>query len=88
MSSEMKNSAFGAASAFFAEAFSDFALPPLSSMLRRRASMRLTTLAGRDGAFSLGTGNPACFERICSNRVLVAVFELVRLELAAHPARP
>src|SRR5260370_1147210 len=39
---------------------------PLSAMVRRSASMRLTTLAGRAGAFSVGAGTPACFERISS----------------------
>src|SRR6478609_9235923 len=48
-----------AGSAFLAAAFSVFALPPAPSMLRRSASMRLTTLAGRVGAFSFGAGCPA-----------------------------
>ena len=57
-----------AGSAFFA---ADFAagldlLPPASSMLRLSASMRLTTLAGFDGAFSFGAGKPACLERMSS----------------------
>jgi hypothetical protein len=54
-----------AGSAFFAAALAGFALaPPVSSMLRLSASMRLTTLAGFDGAFSFGAGKPACLERM------------------------
>ena len=58
----------GAASAAarFAAGFAAFAFPPLSSMLRRSASMRLTTFAGRAAGFSFGAGNPACLERMSS----------------------
>jgi hypothetical protein len=47
---------------------SAFSLAPVSSMLRRSASIRLTTLAGRAGALSLGAGNPACFPSLAHER--------------------
>lgn len=56
----------GGASVARLEAFAVFPLPPVSSMLRRNASMRLSTLAGRAGAFSFGAGSPACLERMSS----------------------
>src|SRR5262245_22866451 len=58
----------GAASAAarFPTVFSGLALPPPTSILRRSASIRLTTLAGRAAGFSFGAGKPACFERMSS----------------------
>src|SRR4026208_2588480 len=50
-------------SAFFGADLAGFSLPPAPSMLRRSASIRLTTLAGRAGAFSGGAGQPACLLR-------------------------
>src|SRR5262245_2142330 len=40
--------------------------PPPASMLRRSASIRFTTLAGRATGFSFGAGSPACLERMSS----------------------
>src|SRR5262245_47601812 len=40
--------------------------PPPASILRRSASMRFTTLAGRAAGFSFGAGSPACLERMSS----------------------
>src|SRR5262245_14845379 len=45
-------------------ALADLPLPVSPSTLRRSASIRLTTLAGRAAGFSLGAGRPSCFERI------------------------
>src|SRR5215471_19221257 len=56
----------GASSAWRLPALGVLALPPLSSMLRRNASMRLTTFAGRAAGFSFGGGRPACLERMSS----------------------
>src|SRR5262245_34753328 len=54
-----------AGSAFLAgAALADLPLPVSPSTLRRSASIRLTTLAGRAAGFSLGAGKPSCLERI------------------------
>src|SRR5262245_12258434 len=54
-----------AGSAFLAGvALADLPLPDSLSTLRRSASIRLTTLAGRAAGFSFGAGRPSCLERM------------------------
>src|SRR5262245_45138194 len=45
-------------------ALADLPLPDSLSTLRRSASIRLTTLAGRAAGFSFGAGRPSCLERM------------------------
>src|SRR5215475_6911062 len=57
----------GASSVVRLPPFAGLAFTPPCSMLRRSASIRLTTLVGLAAGFSLAVGRPACFERISSN---------------------
>jgi hypothetical protein len=62
----------GATSATRFSRFAGFAVPLLSSMLRRSASMRFTTFAGRAAGFSFEAGgqnaaDARCFPRQAAN---------------------